>query len=233
MKVKLEQFSYSSKKERQRKIINTFLFFILIFILINLVISYLLFPVRQVSTSMSPDLPENSLVLVTPLSKKVERGDVILLTPKDNKITLSFFQKKLNMIVRFFTAQQINIYENNSIPGTKNKLRRVVGMPGDTIYMRDYILYVKPAGQKHFLTEFEITDQLYNVTFYVAPSNWDSSIGVKGSFDEIILGENEYFVLGDNRKSCDDSRIWGTVTAKDFKAKTVLCYFPFKNIKLY
>lgn len=233
MKVKLEQYSYSSKKERQRKIINILLFFIVIFILINLVISNLLFPVRQVSNSMEPDLPENSLVLVTPLSKKIERADVVLIEPKDNITSLSFFQKNLNMLVRFFTAQQINIYENSNIPGTKQKLRRVVGMPGDTIYMRDYVLYVKPAGQKHFLTEFEITNQLYNVTFYVAPSNWDSSLGVKGSFDEIILGENEYFVLGDNRKACDDSRIWGTVSAKDFKAKTVLCYFPFKNIKLY
>lgn len=233
MNSKLEKYSYSIKKERQRKTLNFLIFFIIVFILINIVISFLLFPVRQVSDSMSPDLPENSLVLVSPLAKNIERGDVVLMNPKDKLNTLTPFKKNIDLIVRFFTAQQINIYEKNNLPGSKQKLRRVVGVPGDTFYMRDYVLYIKPAGQKHFLTEFEITDQSYNVTFYVAPGTWDSSIGVKGSFDEMTLGPGEYFVLGDNRKACDDSRIWGAVTTKDFKAKSVLCYFPFKNIKLY
>lgn len=233
MSNKLEQYSYSIKKQRQRKIINIVIFFVVFFILTNLVISFLLFPVKQVSNSMSPDFPESSLVMVTPLFNNVERGDVVLMNVDNNVTKLSFFQNCVSLVVRFFTAQQIQLYEKNDLPGSKQKLRRIVAVPGDTIYMRDYVLYVKPEGDKHFLTEFETSDKSYNVTFYVAPGGWDSSIGVKGSFEEIKLGPNEYFVLGDNRKSCDDSRLWGPVKMKDFYGKCLFCYFPFKNIKLY
>ena len=65
-----------------------------------------------------------------------------------------------------------------------------------------------------------------------APALWDNNIGVKGSFDEITLGADQYFVLGDNRKSCEDSRLWGTFSKKDIKAKALFCYFPFNKFKL-
>ena len=42
-----------------------------------------------------------------------------------------------------------------------------------------------------------------------------------------------YFVLGDNRKSTDDSRLWGVITSKDIDAKALFCYLPFKNFKIY
>ena len=144
-----------------------------------------------------------------------------------------FYEKVWHNISSFFTAQQYDSYGNKSFPDTNNQLRRVVGMPGDEIYMQDYVLYIKPAGEKHFLTEFEIVENPYNVTFFVPPADWDTEIGVKGSFDEITLGYNEYFVLADNRKSSDDSRLWGAVKSEDIKAKVLLCYFPFKNFKLF
>ena len=49
----------------------------------------------------------------------------------------------------------------------------------------------------------------------------------------IILGENEYFVLGDNRVAVSDSRLWGAVSKQDIRGKIILKYFPLKNIKLY
>ena len=58
-------------------------------------------------------------------------------------------------------AKQISYLENSDFPNKNNQLRRVIGMPGDIIYMRDYVLYVKPAGEKHFLTEFEIIEKNY------------------------------------------------------------------------
>ncbi len=219
------------KKERRRRIGFVILFFICLYIFINVVISYLIYPVRQNSVSMIPDIPEKSVVMVSPVAGNFERGDVVLLEsrflPKKN-----FFISQINRLVRFFTAQQISLFEHNDLPSSKSHVRRVVGMPGDTIYMRDYVLYIKPAGERHFLTEFEIVEEPYNVTFYVPPADWDTEIGVKGSFDEITLAYNEYFVLADNRKSSDDSRLWGAVKKDEIAAKVLMCYFPFRNFKL-
>lgn len=231
MSLKVTDFSYSLKR-KNRKIVAKIIFFILVFyIIVNLILSFLIFPVRQNSISMQPILTENTVVMTSPLLKKVERGDIVLLKAQTS-FEEKFFQKMYRKFVLFFTAQQISPYENNSQPCTKNHLRRVIGMPGDTIYMKDYVLYIKPAGEKHFLTEFELTEKKYTISFYTPPSNWNSSLGVVGSFEEIQLKDNEYFLLGDNRRSCEDSRLWGTLTNNDFVSKALFCYFPFKNFKL-
>ena len=71
------------------------------------------------------------------------------------------------------------------------------------------------------------------ITFFVPPADWDTEIGVKGSFSEMTLGYNEYFLLADNRKSSDDSRLWGPVHSEEIAAKVLLCYFPVKNFRLF
>ena len=231
MKHNGEVFSYQIKKERRRRTGFVILFFICLYIFINLVITFLIYPVRQNSVSMIPDVPEKSVVMVSPVAGNYERGDVVLLDSRYSR-KKNFFISQVDRLVRFFTAQQISLFEHNEVPSSKSHIRRVVGMPGDTIYMRDYVLYIKPAGERHFLTEFEIVEEPYNVTFYVPPADWDTEIGVKGSFDEITLGYNEYFVLADNRKSSDDSRLWGAVKKDEITAKVIMCYFPLRNFKL-
>lgn len=226
------QFSYQARKEKERKVLMILLFFISIILLVNVIMSFVVFPVKQNSVSMVPDIPESSSIMVSPLSKNYKRGDVVLIKARKN-VENSTLYTIGNQFVKFFTGQQFDFNVHKEFPGTSSSLRRIVGIPGDTFYMRDYVMYIKPAGEKHFLTEFEIADTNYDVTFFIAPDGWDSSLGVKGSFDEITLGENEYFLLADNRKASDDSRLWGIVTTKDIKAKALMCYFPFNKIKFF
>ena len=228
----VEVFSYQLKKERRRRRFALVVFFICLYVFINIILNFLVYPVKQNSVSMIPDISEKTVVLVSPLSESYSRGDIVLLEPKAKK-TRSFFFRQYTRFIRFFTGQQISPSESVNIASSKQHLRRIVGMPGDTIYMRDYVLYIKPAGEKHFLTEFEITPEPYNVTFYVPPADWDTEIGVKGSFNEISLGVNEYFVLADNRKSSDDSRLWGPVKKDDISAKALLSYFPFNKFRFF
>jgi len=230
MNRQLYEYSYVMRKETQRKILTGLFYCILIFSITNLVLRFLAFPVRQVSDSMNPDFTENSMVIVTPLDKTPSRGDVMLLKPRSQS-GAGFWKKTGDLFVRFFTAQQISIINRDYT--SSPQLRRVVGMPGDSIFMKNFVLYIKPAGENHFLSEFELSKKPYNVTFYTPPAGWDNSIGVKGNFDEIILGEDEYFVLGDNRKGTSDSRLWGTVSKSSFQGRILLCYFPFTCFKLY
>ena len=228
----VEVFSYQLKKERQRKVLSFILFLITVYVFINILMAFVVCPVRQTSSSMIPDVPEKSVVMTFPAASVYTRGDVVLLEPRYKK-NAGFMKRSLDRFVKFFTAQQISLLEDNAFPSSKPHLRRIVGVPGDTIYMRDYVLYIKPQGERLFLTEFEVTTKSYNVTFYVPPADWDTEIGVKGSFEELYLGPDEYFVLADNRKSSDDSRLWGTIKKSDIRAKALLCYFPFKNFRMY
>lgn len=173
-------------KEKKKHVILV-INIVVLFVIVGLITNFIIYPVRQKSISMSPDYSAQSVIMVSPIAKKVNRGDVFLIEsriPND----ASVLERLCDYIVKFFTANQISILNNDDNYLSNSQLRRVVGLPGDTIYMRDYVTYIKPAGEKHFLTEFEITKKTYDVTFYVPPTQWDSSIGIKGSFDEIELG---------------------------------------------
>lgn len=227
----LYELSYSAKKDFNKKVFHIVLFVVLIYLSINLILSFVIFPLRQKSVSMEPDIIEKSCIFFTPL-KGCSRGDVVLLEPFTEE-KLNFLSKMSDLFVRFFTAQQFSIYRDKKLMGDQFLIRRVIGMPGDTIYMRDHVLYIKPQGDKHFLTEFELIKKSYNINVLASPAGWDNLIGVTGSFEEIVLGENEYFVLGDNRNSCIDSRLWGVVSKSDIKATALFCYFPFSKLRLF
>ena len=153
MNKNLLHYSYSMKIHTQKRIFFAVIYILFLLVFTNLFISYVLFPVRQTSESMVPDIQENSLVMISPMLKKYNRGDVVLMNPR-KKLELSKMQKLMNLMVGFFTAQQCSLYEKPNFPGTNCQLRRIVGLPGDRLYMRDYVLYVKPEGTKHYLTEF-------------------------------------------------------------------------------
>lgn len=231
MNRKLFEYSYKLKKEKQSRDLKIALAVILSILVISVVLNYLIFPVHQTSVSMTPDISNNSILFVTPLDKTPGRGDVVLINPVF-KEKLNWFEKVKNSFVVFFTGRQVNLYKNLEFPNTKEKLRRIVAVPGDTIYMKDYKLYIRPKNEKHFLTEFELSLKPYNIDITKAPVDWDVSIGISGQFDEITLGPNEYFVLCDNRYATDDSRLWGKINGTAIGGKALFCVFPFNKMKI-
>ena len=232
MNRQLFEYSYELKKQNKRKILSIIVYLVLIYFILNIIFAFLIFPVKQTSNSMIPDFSEGSISFVTKICPSLKRGDVIILKNRTSK-ERHFYEKIWHNVSSFFTAQQYDSYVNEYYPGTNYQLRRVVGMPGDEIYMKDYVLYVKPAGEKHFLTEFELSEKPYNLTFITPPAQWNGSVGVKGSFEPIIIGPDEYFVLGDNRISISDSRLWGSIPKSEILGRIILRYFPVKSLKFY
>ena len=224
--------SYKMKRELHHKIFIVVFAVVLCFVGISLFMTFVLFPVRNVSVSMSPDIPENSFELIVPLWRTPHRGDVMLMQPYPVE-PLPVPLRVINVVCRFVTAQQWSPFDRD---GSGNRdapfVRRVIGMPGDTIYLDNYLLYIKPQGESHFLTEFEMTQTKYDITVANPPHQWDREIGSKGTVEEIVLGDDEYFVLCDNRLESADSRSWGVVRQPAFKGKAVLVYFPFDRFRV-
>ena len=50
------------------------------------------------------------------------------------------------------------------------------------------------------------------------------------NFENVILKDDEYFVMGDNREVSKDSRVIGPINVKNIKGKTNLVIFPFNKL---
>lgn len=94
------------------------------------------------------------------------------------------------------------VQENN-----KYIIKRVIGLPGESVMYKDNKLYING----------KVIEDNYSKT-------------TTNDFDNVVLGENEYFVMGDNRAVSSDSRIIGPVNIKNIKGKTNLIIFPFNKM---
>lgn len=94
------------------------------------------------------------------------------------------------------------VQENN-----KYIIKRVIGLPGESVMYKDSKLYING----------KVIEDNYSKT-------------TTNDFDNVVLGENEYFVMGDNRAVSSDSRIIGPVNIKNIKGKTNLIVFPFNKM---
>src|SRR6185436_18404720 len=90
---------------------------------------------------------------------------------------------------------------------SKSYIKRVVGLPGDTIEMRDGTVRVNGS---------QIDEQYLDPKFNVSPK----------SQAPVFVRPNYYFVMGDNRDNSSDSRSWGLVPKKYIYGKALLRYWP-------
>lgn len=89
-------------------------------------------------------------------------------------------------------------------------VKRLVGLPGDSVAVVDGHLY--------------LNDQLVQED-YVTPSQFG------GNYPRRTLGENEYFVLGDNRANSQDSRFYGPISRDMIVGHPKLVLLPLNKIR--
>ena len=130
-------------------------------------VSFLGHPILVDGQSMMPNFEDGELIYTMNLPKKINRFDVVIVK-NDNTARIS--QNEL-------------------------WIKRVIGLPGETIEFKNGNLYVNDKKVKQtFTTETTTSD-----------------------FGPVTLGKDEYWVMGDNRDNSCDSRYVGTFKRKDIK----------------
>lgn len=89
---------------------------------------------------------------------------------------------------------------------TKRYFKRVIGLPGETVTIRDGHVFINDQE-----LDEQYVDQTYNQS--------------KNNFPPIRVEEGNYYVLGDNRDNSSDSRYWGTVKSDLIIGKYHMTYW--------
>lgn len=228
--------SYTERRAKRFKILRIAFIIFLIFIVYQLISSYLIMTYRIQADTMQPTFSSGDMIITAPFysaQKDIDRGTLVTVEPIERP-QQSLFEKTAQKVTAFFTFQLVNPFASKQPSQAKPFIRRIIGIPGDTIYMEGFVLHIKTKSSGHFLTEFEVMENDYNVTIENLPENWDTSLPFSGAYPEITLKEGEYFVLCDNRIASSDSRLWGPLqAATQIKGRILMRYWPFSRIALF
>ncbi len=182
-------FLENKKKSIGREVLEWLLLIVTAFVLASIIQSEL-FALTEVNmSSMRDTLAQGDKLIMNKLayvSNEPERGDIIIFLRDEPvegiigraSIYISDISKKLRGDFR------------------RNRLiKRVIGIPGDTIEIIDNILYVNGQAQTE---SYARIDPYENMT-------------MNGSMEEITIPEGKLFVMGDNRGESMDSRSFGLI----------------------
>jgi signal peptidase I len=233
---KKRRFSYADQKNR-RHTKRWIVLWVFVFFVVYTTLTSLLFSVRVLENeTMQPGLQKGdrfifssnqiySFIPGTDVASLLRRGNIVLVDKSLGK-PKSFFSIALDGVVRFFTAQRVGFDrgEDNIF------IKRVIGLPGDEITMVNFVIRVKPKGENYSYTEFELWDRPYESIIPSVPALWDESLPLSGNMETVVLGENECFVLSDDRSISNDSRTWGPVPLDLIAGKLLFRYWPLNRL---
>jgi signal peptidase I len=237
--------SYSESLMARRRIRRTILHVLLAFVAAAVFRSVFVDSWIIGSASMAPTLlkgdrvASSALLLgpVTPFGKLPaiavpKRGSLVVVEPPFLEEPAAL-PRIADAFVRFFTLQLVSPIgrkQSDLLPGIS--VKRIVGVPGDTLRMRDWVFEIKPAGSDHFLTEFEVSGKLYEITIPVGLPGLRADLPGSGMMAERTLASGEFFVAGDGRGSAADSLLWGPLRSVDMIGAVFLRYWPLSRMSL-
>ena len=150
--------------------------------------------------------------IVTPV---VVRGDSMYSTLEDGEV---LFLSKIN-----YEIEDIKRFDIVVVKDIDNDLiiKRVIGLPGDSVEYNDGILYINNEEIKENYTDYEMEN--FNV---------DSICEITDINCNGIIPENMYLVLGDNRGVSADSRVKGLINREQILGKTIFRIWPLNKINI-
>jgi signal peptidase I len=147
------------------------------------------------------------------------KGDHILATKFTYGLTIPFTTEKIWGADRIPQRGDIIIFtfpQNHAMDFVK----RVIGLPGDTLEIRDKKVYI---NGKPYVTGTE----KYTDPFSLSPGQGK----VRDNSGSVVVSPGHVFVMGDNRDQSYDSRFWGQVPIENIKGKAFIIYFSWTSEK--
>ena len=103
-------------------------------------------------------------------------------------------------------------------------IKRIVGLPGETVRIADGHVYIREPGAADF---YMLEEPYLDVSVVTTVT----STGQQRGFDEITLGEDEYYCLGDNRPVSNDSRSLGPFSSDRIRGVAFVIIYPFNEFR--
>jgi len=171
---------------------------------------FLVQPFFVQGASMEPNFQDKEYLIINELGyKKTDVG-------------FNYGDKKIN----FFTVSPFKEFKRDDVvvfrypknPSTFY-IKRVIGLPGEKIEIS--------GGKIKIYNQENPNGFILDESSYLSPSEETTGEEVRQLTDE------EYFVMGDNRKFSSDSRSWGPVPKYDVIGKVLIRAWPFGKAKVF
>lgn len=189
-------------------------------------------PFRIPSGSMIPTLMIGDFILVNKFAYglKVPFTDIVLGDKSFDPIYIAGKSgPKRGEVIVFKYPKDLSV----------NYIKRVVGLPGDTLEIRNKVVYIndkaiepKEFDGKAIMDDMDDKFKGYNLKFYKVKTGdvehviqQDNDNYYKVDFDKITVPADSYFVMGDNRDFSYDARYWGFVKHEQIKGRAMFVWF--------
>lgn len=125
------------------------------------------------------------------------------------------------LMEKFSDIERFDVIVFQMADGT-TYIKRVIGMPGDTVSYRNDQLYINEEVVEETFLEENLAHDEERIPF-TNDFEFEELMGVKK------LGKGSYFVLGDNRRMSKDSRSFGAISEENIIGKARIVYYPLKR----
>jgi signal peptidase I len=114
-------------------------------------------------------------------------------------------------------------------------VKRLIGLPGDTLSMRNRVLYLNgEAVDEPYLKHSEHNDEnhpwmVWQRDYLLDPQRASNYKPTRDNWGPLVIPEDRYFMLGDNRETSFDSRYWGLLEGWRLEGRAVFTYFSYNK----
>jgi signal peptidase I len=189
--------------------------------------------IEEVSQKLDESSSQVYLALRVPMGRMVHAGEAILrfdvLAGDQLFVDRVSYQFMRPAVGQGFVFRTDHIPEIERAYGDQYFVKRLVGVPGDSIELKEPVLYRNGApitGAKAFEMN---AGRVSPYRGYFNATHEDSRYSQLFPGETIKVPEHDYLALGDNSHDSFDGRFWGFVPEKDVVGRPLFIYFPFSR----